>query len=141
MSRKFGGFTSGIGVRYAPSVLINPTFQSASARVTVGERMPPHVFIRAADARPFELHDLLPADTRFRVLVFGGDVGNIAAHDALQRTADALAAPEGFLQRFGRERVNTPGEWEAFDVLCFGASRAEDVSYLGASHAVFFCRL
>ena len=35
--------------------------------------MPPQIIIRAADARPFELQDLLPADTRFKVLIFAGD--------------------------------------------------------------------
>ena len=68
----YGGFTSGIGVHYAPSAITNTTHQSHAANLIIGQRMLPHVFVRAADARPFEIQDLLPADTHFKLLVFAG---------------------------------------------------------------------
>ena len=59
----FGAFTSGIGVHYAPSSIINDVNQSLASKLIIGQRILPHVFIRCADARPYELQDLLPADT------------------------------------------------------------------------------
>ena len=41
----------------------------------VGERVPPQIFLNASNAGPVEIQDLLPADTRFKFLIFGGDVG------------------------------------------------------------------
>jgi phenol 2-monooxygenase len=58
--------------------------------VKIGVRMPPHELIRAADGKPFDLHDLLPADTRFKILVFGGELGDSKVRAALQKAADAI---------------------------------------------------
>ena len=66
----YGGFTSGIGVHYGSSVITNTEYQQLASSLIIGERMLPHVFIRAADARPFNIQDMLPADTRFKLLVF-----------------------------------------------------------------------
>ena len=99
--------------------------------LVVGQRMLPHVFVRAADARPLELQDLLPADTRFKILVFGGDIAVPADAAALRAAAAALARPDGFLRRFGRARDAEPGSWAAFDVLCFSSAKKDKVGYLG----------
>jgi len=69
----FGGFTSGIGIHYAESAIVNCGSQSCARNVVVGQRMPPQVLIRAADFRPIELQDLLPSNTLFKLLVFTGD--------------------------------------------------------------------
>ena len=66
----FGGFTSGIGVHYEPSTLSAPQHQVAASKLIVGEGLISHVFVRATDGRPYELQDLLPSDTRFKILVF-----------------------------------------------------------------------
>ena len=39
-------------------------------------RVLPQVFLRAADCRPFEIQDLLPADARFKVILFIGDTSD-----------------------------------------------------------------
>ncbi|KAF9038555.1 FAD binding domain-containing protein [Panaeolus papilionaceus] len=69
----FGGFTSGIGICYAESVITNTTHQSIASNLTIGQRLLPQVFLRAADGRPYEIQDLLPSDGRFKLLVFSGD--------------------------------------------------------------------
>ncbi|EIW75097.1 hypothetical protein CONPUDRAFT_147281 [Coniophora puteana RWD-64-598 SS2] len=118
----FGGFTSGIGVHYAPSPLVDARHQAcavAAAHLVVGQRMPPHVFVRAADSRPVDIQDMIPADARFKVLVFAGRVG---AHEPtapaparlerLRAVAGALEGPGSFLRRWSGE---------AFDVITITA--------------------
>ena len=90
--------------------------------------MPPQVFIRAASGRPVEIQDLLPADTRFKILVFAGNISVKKDKDKLQALADSLNMSENFLRRHGRGDV---GSWEVFDVLCFSSAKQDQVDYLG----------
>ncbi|KAH9851912.1 FAD binding domain-containing protein [Lenzites betulinus] len=120
----FGLFTSGIGVHYAPSAITAPTHQSAAAQLTIGERMVPHVFVRAADARPYDIQDVLPADARFKLVVFTGKVTSAAQAARVRALAEELDRPGGFYHRFGHgapERV--------FDVLSVSAATKEEVNY------------
>ena len=66
-------FTSGISITYAPSMVTRTSHGECASGVIVGARFPPQVFVRAADAMPVNIHDLLPANGRFKVLVFVGD--------------------------------------------------------------------
>jgi len=121
--RTFGGFTSGIGIHYAPSMLVNPANQSTAPEQTVGMRILPHTFVRAADARPFELHDLLPADSRFKVLVFAGDVGKKDQLARVHKLASEIAGENGFLKKYDN------GTNSMFDVLSICNTKKEDVNY------------
>ena len=89
--------------------------------------MVPHVFIRAADTLPVEIQDLLPADARFKILVFAGDLSVKEEKAKLQALAEELDKPETFLHRFGRGKA---GEWEVFDLLCFSSAKQDKVDYL-----------
>ncbi|KAI0310571.1 FAD binding domain-containing protein [Amylostereum chailletii] len=71
----YGNFTSGVGIHYAPSALTAPAHQAAAAHLTVGQRLLPHVLVRAADARATEIQDVCPADGRFKLLVLPGELG------------------------------------------------------------------
>nr|VWP01573.1 STE/STE11 protein kinase [Ganoderma boninense] len=126
--KKVGGFTSGIAICYGPSALVDTTHQSLAPNLPIGERMLPHVFIRAASAQPVEVHDVLPADSRFKILVFAGNVADDGGCAKLQGLADDLRKPENFLMRYGHGDVGT---WAVFDVLCFSAAKKEKVGYLG----------
>ena len=110
----FGLFTSGIGVHYQPSAIVNTTYQASASNLIIGQRVPPHVFVRAADARPFEMQDLLPSDARWKVLVFVGDVVDPAQSARIHRLAEEMARPEGFLKRFSGARGSVE---KVFDVL------------------------
>ncbi|OCH85883.1 hypothetical protein OBBRIDRAFT_784167 [Obba rivulosa] len=114
----FGAFTSGIGIHYPPSAIVDPTHQAAARNLVVGQRMLPHVFVRAADAHPVELHDLLPADARFKLLVFTGAPG--AAQLARVRAlAEDMARPGGALGAHAR----------ALDVVAVSAGTKDEVDY------------
>ena len=128
MFETFGGFTTGISIRYELSATVDITYQTLAARLTIGERMLPQVFIRAASGRPIEVQDMLPADTRFKILVFAGNVSAKMDKDKLQALADSLNMPENFLRRHGRGDI---GSWEVFDVLCFSSANQDQVDYLG----------
>ena len=89
--------------------------------------MLPHVFIRAASSQPIEVQDMIPADTRFKILVFAGNISNDSDRTRLQTLASDLCKPENFLRRYGRGDV---GKWEVFDVLCFSSGKKDRVGYL-----------
>ena len=114
-------------MHYEPSALSAPQHQACAARLAVGERMPPHVFVRAADGRPYELQDLLPSDTRFKVLVFAGDTADAAQLARVRALAAGMGRPEGFLGRFGR---GEPGK--VFDILSISSAKKTEANYNGA---------
>ncbi len=63
--------------------------------------MHPHVFVRAADARPYEIQDLLPADIRFKVLVFAGDTNEKEQMQRVRTCAEHLGRSDAFFKHFG----------------------------------------
>ena len=123
------GFLSGIGIRYEPSIIVDPRHQSCATKLVVGERMIPHDFLGAANAIPVNIHDMLPSDTRFKILVFVGDISVEATMDRARALAERMDAPEGFLKRFGQgvhEKV--------FDVLCICATENDKMDFTGKCH-------
>ncbi|KAI0628044.1 FAD binding domain-containing protein [Trametes polyzona] len=125
MAKTFAGFMSGIAIVYGPSTIVKPQYEHLAPGLPVGKRVSPQIFLSAASGKPSEIQDLLPADTRFKVLVFGGDLS--APEDAarLQAAADELVQPESFVQRFGHGAPD-----EIFDNLCFSSAKADTVDYL-----------
>ncbi|KAL1941311.1 hypothetical protein VTO73DRAFT_7523 [Trametes versicolor] len=118
MFRRNGQFTSGIGIRYETSPIVESGYQSYAANLVVGERMLPHVFIHASNAGAKNIHDMLPADTRFKVLVFVGDIKQnetVAAN--VRRLGEQLEAPSSFLHRYGHGDSD-----KVFDVLCISTA-------------------
>ncbi|PIL30414.1 hypothetical protein GSI_07601 [Ganoderma sinense ZZ0214-1] len=123
--KSVGGFVSGIGIRYAPSTLVNASHQASASNLIVGERVLPHVFIRVASAEPVHVHDMLPADTRFKILVFAGDLSDGDDRTRLQTLGEELKKAENFLGRYGRGDV---GKWEVFDVVCFTSAKKDTIN-------------
>ena len=124
MAKTFAGFITGLGLRYGSSTIITPEYQTLASGLVIGERVNPQTFIRAADGQPFEIQDLLPADLRFKVLVFGGNISIQGDLGRLKEVAVAMDASESFLRRFGH------GD-SVFDVLCFSSAKQETAEYLG----------
>jgi phenol 2-monooxygenase (NADPH) len=114
----FGGFTSGIGIHYQPSAIVDTADQELARNLIIGQRILPQIFVRAADARPYEIQDLLPADMRFKLLVFTGlDLAPVnALAEKLEPVLTALT-PQG-------KQVH-----DVFDILSIVQGTKEDVEY------------
>ncbi|KZS94662.1 hypothetical protein SISNIDRAFT_452748 [Sistotremastrum niveocremeum HHB9708] len=120
----FGGFTSGIGIHYAPSDIVNPEGQSAASKLIVGQRLPPQILLRAADCRPFEIQDLIPADTRFKILIFAGNTNDTQQQKRLFTLADQLGGDGGILIKLAGAAYGS-----VFDIISVSNSSKEDVNY------------
>jgi phenol 2-monooxygenase len=108
------GFASGIGVHYADSAIANSKHQSHAQHLVIGERVPPQTVACAADGGPYELQDLLPSDTRFKVLVFAGDTLSAEQLSRVHVLADELLGEGGILSRYAPRDLGLPS---IFDVL------------------------
>ncbi|KAI6107750.1 FAD binding domain-containing protein, partial [Pisolithus croceorrhizus] len=122
-----GGFTSGMGIHYDPSMIVNAKHQSCAENLIVGQRMLPQVFVRAADARPVEIHDLLPADTRFKILIFLGSMAEESRLAEINALADELSSPTGFLRKYSVES-QTPSPMSDLTTIVVG--NKEKFNYL-----------
>ncbi|KAL1660161.1 thioredoxin-like protein [Schizophyllum commune] len=58
---------------YPPSPITQQTHQDYASGLVIGRPVPPHVFIRVADARPVNIQDMLPSNGKFKILVFAGE--------------------------------------------------------------------
>ncbi|KAI5120431.1 hypothetical protein M0805_009893 [Coniferiporia weirii] len=123
----FGGFTSGIGIHYPPSAITNATPQSLATNLNIGTRMPPQIVLRAADARPFELQDLLPSDTRFKLVVFAGDLDVEAQAAKVSAFAEAAAGETGFLTKYGK--VAAGGWADVFGIVTVLVGKKEKANF------------
>lgn len=93
--------------------------------------MPPQILLRAADARPLELQDLLPADARYKLLVFAGDARDAGQLARVRAFADAVGADGAF----AREVVGGAREkW--LDVLTVCRTPLQDVDYTAVPPAL-----
>jgi phenol 2-monooxygenase len=122
-----GGFSSGIGVHYTPSAIVDTVHQGSAPNIIIGERMLPQIFVRAADARPVDIQDMLPADTRFKLLLF---VGLLTPEKltSVRRLAEEMQLPTSFLQKYG---YPTEGKAQSmFDIIPITAGQKDDVNFL-----------
>lgn len=113
-------------MHYQPSAITHAKHQDLASTLVIGERMVPHVFVRAADARPYDIQDVLPADARFKILVFTGVITDPAQAARAAALAEEMDAPGSFYHRFGHENPA-----RVFDVLSVSAAKKEDVNYTG----------
>ncbi|RPD53360.1 hypothetical protein L227DRAFT_399930 [Lentinus tigrinus ALCF2SS1-6] len=120
----FGLFSSGIGVHYEPSPITTSKHQACASKLIVGQRAVPHVFICAADARPYDIQDLLPSDTRFKILVFAGNTADQAQAARVKALAEEMAKPDGFLARFGKGEHG-----KVFDILSISSAPKQATNY------------
>ncbi|KAF8628701.1 hypothetical protein AX17_005924 [Amanita inopinata Kibby_2008] len=117
--RMFGRFTSGIGVHYADSAIVNSQHQQYAQNLVIGERVPPQILLRAADGRPTELQDLVPSDTRFKVLLFAGDTfipeqAQKVRHLTQELLGTSSTSNDGVLSRYVPKDANL---FTTFDVV------------------------
>ncbi|KAG1774156.1 FAD binding domain-containing protein [Suillus placidus] len=122
-----GGFSSGIGVHYMPSAIVDTIHQGCAPNIIIGQRMLPQIFVRVADARPVEIQDMLPADTRFKLLLF---VGLLTPEQLanVRRLAEELQLPTSFLQKYD---YPAQGKVQSmFDIISITAGHKDDVNFL-----------
>ncbi|CAA7265147.1 unnamed protein product [Cyclocybe aegerita] len=117
----FGGFTSGIGIRYAESLITNTSHQSLAAKLIIGQRLLPQIFLRAADSRPFHIQDLLPSDGRFKLLIF---TGNTADATCRKKIVDVAKELDSMLSRFTTGKISL-----LFDILAISSATKAAVRY------------
>ncbi|EGO21398.1 hypothetical protein SERLADRAFT_351441 [Serpula lacrymans var. lacrymans S7.9] len=98
----FGNWASGCGIQYEASAIVDvkTSRQSLANKIIVGQRVPPGEILRTGDFRPYNVHDVLLSDTRFKIIIFSGDVNNPKQKAKLDAIAARLDQPEGFLQRY-----------------------------------------
>ncbi|CAE6476077.1 unnamed protein product [Rhizoctonia solani] len=72
--KTFAGFIAGTGISYSATLKQGLEYQSLAPGIAVGQRVPPQIILRMADSRPFEIQDMLPSDSRYKLMVFGGDI-------------------------------------------------------------------
>jgi len=120
--KTFGLFSTGIGIHYTQSAIVHNTNQAKAPGLVIGQRVIPQVFLRAADGRPYEIQDLLPADTRFKVLVFAGDSGNAERKVKLNKLAEEM---KGVLDPYAPAGDVT----KVFDILTISTTKKEKVLY------------
>lgn len=132
--RKFSGFSSGIGIQYAESAIIDASHQPHARNLIIGKRIPPQILIRAADHRPFELQDLLPSDGRFKVIIFTGDTSQAPQRARLATLAMEMGSGNGFLKQYS----SNDNMFSAFDIITISSTkkivRHTDVPELFRSH-------
>ncbi|KAI0246912.1 FAD binding domain-containing protein [Lactifluus subvellereus] len=110
--QNYGNFSSGVGVHYAASAVTETTYQGVAANLIIGQRLLPHVLVRAADAREVNIQDLAPSDTRFKLFVFPGEHA--------QEVAVYLSRRECFFHK----------RQDAFDVITVLQGSKDTVNYL-----------
>ena len=87
--------------------------------------MHPQIFVRAADIRPVEIQDLLPADVRFKVLFFVGNLTETRIVE-LNSLAEELNKPSSFFHRYSAdENIST-----VFDIITIASGKKDDINYL-----------
>lgn len=107
-------FSSGFAVEYGPSVLVAKAHgetsqsgphpkrsspQSLALHMPLGKRFPNAKVVNHSDARPWEFARWLPADGRFRIILFAG---NVSDQDQMQRVhsfCSMLRSPDSILQQ------------------------------------------
>ncbi|KIK97534.1 hypothetical protein PAXRUDRAFT_136127 [Paxillus rubicundulus Ve08.2h10] len=125
VSEKFGSLITGIGVQYAPSSLVNVKHQGCASNLVIGQRMLPQIFVRAADALPIEIQDMLPADVRFKILIFTGILTDTQISN-VNSLAMQLGKPSSFLQKYTKHG----NVWSLFDIITIVAGRKEEANFL-----------
>ncbi|KAI9566928.1 FAD binding domain-containing protein [Boletus coccyginus] len=121
----FGGFTSGIEVQYSPSGIVDPKHQKCAESLIIGKRMLPQIFVRAADIRPIDIQDMLPADVRFKVLFFVGGLTETRVAE-LRLLAEELSKPSSVLHKYSADgNIST-----VFDIITIAAGTKDDTNHL-----------
>lgn len=99
--------------------------QSLASKVNVGMRIPSVKVLNQSDARPWHLHERLPSNGTWRLLLFVGDIKAESQKQKMLKLCEPLAGSKSFLNRF------TPagGRYDSvFEVLTVHAAPRTEVT-------------
>ncbi|KAI0341977.1 hypothetical protein BDW22DRAFT_1345745 [Trametopsis cervina] len=115
----FGLFKNGIGIHYPESLIVQNAQQSIARHITVGKRFPPEIVLVAYDDRVTQIHDVLLSDTRFKVLIFTGDIYESGRGAVVKAVADKFVEGKLCTERsyVGRSRIDTMRMVDTFTVI------------------------
>ena len=86
--------------------------------------MLPQIFVRAADIRPVEIQDMLPADIRFKVFFFVGNLTEMRVAE-LKLLAEELSKPSSVFHKYSADgNVST-----VFDIITITAGTKVDINH------------
>ena len=89
---RFSGFFTGIAIQYEASLITvqSEENQALAKGIIIGRSFTSQIVVRHVDARPFHLHDIMPTDLRFRVLIFAGDCSFASQLNKIEEISSAL---------------------------------------------------
>ncbi|KAG5725040.1 Phenol 2-monooxygenase [Termitomyces sp. T112] len=122
---KFSSFTSGISICYQESAIVYSRHQAVARGLVIGMRVPAQQLTRVADGRQFEVQNLLLSDTRFKVLVFTGDVSDATQKVKVNKLVADMGASDGFLRRYS----HGGNIFAAFDIISIASSN-DNIRYI-----------
>ncbi|KAI0804706.1 FAD binding domain-containing protein [Irpex lacteus] len=136
MVQTFGLFKNGIGIHYAESAIVKNPSQTIAKNITVGKRFPPEIVLVARDDKVIQIHDVLPSDSRFKVLVFTGDLYEAGRRDVVQSVADKFVEGKLVTERsyVGRNSIESTRLVNTFTVL---KGRKGDIRYWDVPSALY----
>uniref|UniRef100_A0A093V804 Phenol 2-monooxygenase n=1 Tax=Talaromyces marneffei PM1 TaxID=1077442 RepID=A0A093V804_TALMA len=116
---KAGRYTAGLTAKYDDSVFTSTArSRSELARgLTVGMRFPSTQVVRLCDARAMQLVRAFPADGRWRIVVFAGDISTPTCSERLNNLADFLSSEAGPVSRITPSTADPDSVIEAILVL------------------------
>lgn len=88
----YNNFVNGFDIVYPPSLItrMNTSCVSLARGVRVGGIFMSQIVVRHVDGRPFHIHDLMPINLCFRILIFAGDCTHPSKLQELQDVAIEL---------------------------------------------------
>ncbi|KAI1082077.1 FAD binding domain-containing protein [Whalleya microplaca] len=89
---KAGRYTSGQAIKYTNSIITSSSSSDhlLATGVEVGMRFPSAQVVRFCDARSLQLVKALPADSRWHIVIFGGDICDESVSRRLQKVREHL---------------------------------------------------
>lgn len=93
-----GRYTAGLTVKYDESMITSSTnsTKTLARLVSVGMRFPSVQVVRFCDAKAMQLVRALPADGRWRVLIFAGNIQDPTKQERLDRVTFTITSTNSF---------------------------------------------
>ncbi|KPI42387.1 3-hydroxybenzoate 4-monooxygenase [Cyphellophora attinorum] len=116
---KAGRYMAGLTAKYDDSELTDAASskQSLATNVIVGMRFPSAHVVRFCDAKPMQLARALPADGRWRVVIFAGDLQRQGSKARLDRLAEFLDSEGGPVRQYTQKGADIDSLIEPIVVL------------------------